>query len=427
MAIEPHDLVKRLFPSLNDEERDQLVNLGRVRTYPPDTILCHEGAYESVFYVISEGEVVVTKKFDEREELVLRHTIAGEFFGEMAIIQDAPRSATVTTVVETTVLELDKSTVETMLGQNPSMALAMIRTTFDRLRANDQMAIRELRQAYETLARLDHAKLDFIQVAAHELRTPLTVMRGYASMLLADPAIRENMMLIEITQGIVNGTQRLHEIVNNMLDVQKIDMDTLQAATVPVSLPIILRGLTADFQEAIQNRNLTVDVSIDTNSSIFIEGDPGLINKALYHMVMNAIKYTPDGGTIRISCTYENNDEIGAVAHIQIADTGIGIAAEHKDLIFEKFYQIGEVALHSSGKTAFKAGGPGLGLAIARGAINAHGGRIWMESPGHDEQLLPGSTFHVLLPIKARKRAIPESHHDKRTTLTGSGLRTSHS
>ncbi|MCC7446212.1 MAG: cyclic nucleotide-binding domain-containing protein, partial [Anaerolineae bacterium] len=145
MAIEPHELVKRLFPSLNDEERAQLVNLGRVRTYPPDTILCHEGAYESVFYVIAEGEVIVTKKFDEREELVLRHTVAGEFFGEMAIIQDAPRSATVTTVVETTVLELDKSTVETMLGQNPSMALAMIRTTFDRLRANDQMAIRELR------------------------------------------------------------------------------------------------------------------------------------------------------------------------------------------------------------------------------------------------------------------------------------------
>ncbi len=427
MAIEPHDLVKRLFPSLNEEEQDQLVNLGRIKTYPPDTILCHEGAYEHIFYVISEGEVVVTKKFDEREELVLRHTVAGEFFGEMAIIQDAPRSATVTTVTETTVLELDKSTVEKMLGQNPAMALAMIRTTFDRLRANDQMAIRELRQAYETLERLDRAKLDFIQVAAHELRTPLTVMRGYASMLLADPTIHENDMLNEITQGIVSGSQRLHEIVNNMLDVQKMDMDTLQAASIPVSLPIILRGLTTDFQEAIQNRQLSIELNIDTNSSVFIEGDPGLINKALYHLVMNAIKYTPDGGTIRISCTYENNDELGEVAHIQIADTGIGIAAEHKDLIFEKFYQIGEVALHSSGKTAFKAGGPGLGLAIARGAINAHGGRIWMESPGHDEQLLPGSTFHVLLPVQARKRATPESHHDMRTTVTGSGLRTSHS
>ena len=98
------------------------------------------------------------------------------------------------------------------------------------------------------------------------------------------------------------------------------------------------------------------------------------------------------------------------MAHIAIADSGIGVAPEHQKLIFEKFYRLGEVALHSSGKTAFKAGGPGLGLAIARGAINAHGGRIWIDSPGYSEELLPGSTFHVLLPVQSRKR--PHHQHD---------------
>lgn len=424
MAIEPLELLKRVFPSLGQLELEHLSGIAKIRTYPPDTVLCHEGAYEQTFYLISEGLVVVTKRFDERGDLILRRAGPGEFFGEMAIIQDAPRSATITTLEETTVLELDKSTLEKALSENASLALQMIRTTFDRVRANDQMTIRELRQAFETLERLDRAKLDFIQVAAHELRTPLTVMRGYASMLLSDPTIKANPMLLEITQGIASGSQRLHEIVNNMLDVQKIDMDTLQAAAIPVSLPVVLRGLANDFKDALVARNLRLDIELDKNGDlIYIEADPGLVTKALYHLLMNAIKYTPDGGSIRVSCAYEENEELGRVAHIQVSDTGIGVAPEHQQLIFEKFYQIGEVALHSSGKTAFKAGGPGLGLAIARGAVNAHGGRIWIESRGYDEQLLPGSTFHVLLPVQARKRP----HHEGREMAPMAGIRSTHS
>jgi signal transduction histidine kinase len=84
---------------------------------------------------------------------------------------------------------------------------------------------------------------------------------------------------------------------------------------------------------------------------------------------------------------------------ILIRDTGIGLDAEHHELIFEKFYQVGGVTLHSSGKTTFKGGGPGLGLALVRGVAKAHGGKVWVESPGHDETLFPGSTFHLQLPV----------------------------
>jgi signal transduction histidine kinase len=84
-----------------------------------------------------------------------------------------------------------------------------------------------------------------------------------------------------------------------------------------------------------------------------------------------------------------------------VEDTGIGLADEHQELIFEKFFQTGEVMLHSSGKTKFKGGGPGLGLAIARGIVEAHQGRIWAESPGYNETTCPGSKFFVRLPIEA--------------------------
>ena len=91
--------------------------------------------------------------------------------------------------------------------------------------------------------------------------------------------------------------------------------------------------------------------------------------------------------------------DLGLCIEVVVEDSGIGIAPQDLDLIFEKFYRTGEVELHSSGTTKFKGGGPGLGLAIARGGVEAHGGRIWAESPGYDEKACPGSRFIVQLPF----------------------------
>jgi signal transduction histidine kinase len=85
---------------------------------------------------------------------------------------------------------------------------------------------------------------------------------------------------------------------------------------------------------------------------------------------------------------------------VTVRDTGIGIDPRYHQQIFSKFYQISEVAFHSTGKTKFKGGGPGLGLSIVKGVVSAHGGKVWVESPGHDEETCPGSTFHVALPFQ---------------------------
>jgi signal transduction histidine kinase len=86
-----------------------------------------------------------------------------------------------------------------------------------------------------------------------------------------------------------------------------------------------------------------------------------------------------------------------------VADTGIGIPPDDLERIFEKFYRVGDITSHSTGKIKFKGAGPGLGLTIARGIVEAHGGRLWVESPGHDEQICPGSEFHVVLPVQPRR------------------------
>src|SRR5512143_3146956 len=111
------------------------------------------------------------------------------------------------------------------------MANNIIRTTLDRIRANDQMAIADLQKTNKVLRQLDRNKLEFIQVAAHELRTPLTVLNGYVKLLQSFPDIRSNNTLTEVIDGIIKGSERMHEIVNLMLDVTRIDTETLKVVS----------------------------------------------------------------------------------------------------------------------------------------------------------------------------------------------------
>lgn len=398
MDVDVIGKLREAFPDLDAAALQELVGLVRVRTYPTGTLICKEGAYEHVFYLIVQGEVAITKHLHGDEERVLRHSLIGDFFGEMALIQDVPRSANVRAAKETTVLEFDREVFEHLMANSPQLAWRMVRTTFDRLRANDQTALDDLREAYQTLARLDKAKLDFISIAAHELRTPLTVIQGYADVLRNNPRIKTDATLSEIVEGIIHGSTRLHEIVNGMLDISKIDTETLQVSRVPVLLQSVLAELRNQFAMVLSERKLTLYIR-QIGEVQYLEGDPNLIYKVFYQLYSNAIKYTPDGGTITVTYWQTTVEEMGPAVAVVVQDTGIGIDPKHHKAIFEKFYQIGEVALHSSGKTSFKGGGPGLGLALVKGAVEAHGGMVWVESSGYDEQTLPGSAFKVLLPV----------------------------
>ena len=400
MDVDVVGKLREAFPDLDAEALAELSGLVRTKTYAPKTLICKEGAFEDVFYLIVQGEVAITKHLEGEEERVLRHSVAGDFFGEMALIQDEPRSANVRTIKETTVLEFDREVFEHLMASSPNLAWRMVRTTFDRLRSNDQTALSDLREAYQTLARLDQAKLDFIEVAAHELRTPLTVIQGYADVLRNNSNIQTEATLAEIVHGIIRGAMRLHEIVNSMLDISKIDTETLQVSRVPVLLQSVLTELKNEFNGVMAERKLSFHIK-QIGEVPYVEADPNLIYKIFYQLYANAIKYTPDGGTITTSYWVTDVEQMGPAVAIVVQDTGIGIDPKHHKAIFEKFYQIGEVTLHSSGKTSFKGGGPGLGLALVKGAVEAHGGMVWVESQGCDEISLPGSTFKVLLPIHA--------------------------
>jgi signal transduction histidine kinase len=372
--------------------------LTEFHTYPPDYVLCHEGAYEDVLYIVANGEIVISQKMTDGEERVLRVGGRGDVVGEMAPIQSAPRAATVRTTTECTVLEMEKDDFETILSRSPRMAIDLIRITLDRIRANDQMMIADLQKTNQVLRQLDRNKLEFIQIAAHELRTPLTVLNGYVKVLRSFPETKTNPVLGDVTDGILKGTDRIHEVVNMMLDLTRIGSETLKVASVPVPLRRLIDDLIRGFRKATTERNIHLTAHY-AQGTPFIQGDPTLIDKALYHLIVNAIKYTPDGGKVLITTRPTLMDDNTPCVEIAIKDWGIGLDAEHHELIFEKFYQVGDVALHSSGKTTFKGGGPGLGLALVRGVAHAHGGKVWVESLGHDEVNFTGSTFYLQLPL----------------------------
>jgi signal transduction histidine kinase len=191
------------------------------------------------------------------------------------------------------------------------------------------------------------------------------------------------------------------EIIDNMFDVAAIDTRTLQLHIETVSLSFILRNVLETLSAALAERK--IDLSVENLRDLPpMQADSDGLHKVFTHLVTNAVKYTPNGGKITISAQVlppgEHGFSEGGI-EIVISDTGIGIDPDNLTLVFQKFYQTGQLSRYTPGNTRFKGSGPGLGLAIAKGIVEAHRGKIWAESPGLDEEKCPGSQFHVVLPL----------------------------
>jgi DNA-binding LacI/PurR family transcriptional regulator/signal transduction histidine kinase len=259
--------------------------------------------------------------------------------------------------------------------------------------------VEELNSAYIALEQHDQNKSKFINVAAHELRTPLTVIKGYLGMLNAEPAIATNETLMKAVEGVLQGTNRLHQIVNSMLDVARLENQVVLPHIEPVDIGPILRILQKEYADDLAARRLTLNLDPSIKELPALLADPELMKKAFEQVLVNSIKFTPDGGVIAVSAASVQDEQLGACGEIRVSDTGIGIDPANHKIIFDKLHQLGKVEFHSSSRVNFKGGGPGLGLAIAAGIIKAHQGKIWVESPGFDEQKLPGSTFLMRIPL----------------------------
>lgn len=253
----------------------------------------------------------------------------------------------------------------------------------------------------ERLEVMDQVKSDFITIASHELRTPLTQVKGYADILSA--MNEENALSQEQTREIVGhinrATMRLESLISAMLDASQIDVEGMQLIFMETRIDTIVRLSLEPLNQAIRERRISFTTQNLENLPT-IQADFKRLVQTFTNLLGNALKYTPDHGSILVEGSLiPNKDGKNDYIEIVIIDSGIGIDPKYHELIFEKFFRIGDPQLHSTGSTKFKGAGPGLGLPIAKGVIAAHEGHIWVESDGEDEKRLPGSRFHLTLPV----------------------------
>src|SRR5512147_3181939 len=212
----PSRIIPRAFPGIKPDEIEELIANSQVLSYQPGAVLCHEDQVEDRFYMILEGEVEVAKTINNNESRLLKTLAPGDFFGEMALIHNAPRAATVTAKTPLTTLELNKAAFDRVLHKSTSVALAMVSVISNRLRQNDQMAVDDLRmraselaEAYQQLAEQELARRQFLSNVAHELRTPLMVAGGYLQMLQKDMLQGD-----QLKAGIETITRNVQQIVS---------------------------------------------------------------------------------------------------------------------------------------------------------------------------------------------------------------------
>jgi len=252
-----------------------------------------------------------------------------------------------------------------------------------------------LREVQNNFNQLNKSKAGFISVAAHELKTPLTLIEGYASIFVEGLSLSQRDDANYLLIGIEKGIQRLKEIIENMLDISLIDNNLLRISYQPARLSQLVEQAYSKVKPAADQRRIQFQIDNIEDATLFTYLDPLRIFQVLVNLLQNGIKFTPDGGKVTLRAR-----AMARFIEVTVADTGIGVATENQERIFHTFGSLGDVAFHSTSKTKFKGGGLGLGLPISRGIIEAHGGTLWVESAGHDEQKYPGSIFHLMLPIR---------------------------
>lgn len=232
----------------------------------------------------------------------------------------------------------------------------------------------------------EEAKREFIASISHELRTPLTAIKGYTEVLLSGMAGDMAPMLVKFLGSIRDNTARMTSLTNNIISVAEIDRGNLGLNYQQVSVPEIIDGVVKHYGERIESRELELDLAC--GEVPLIDADPNRLRIVLDNLLSNAIKFTPPGGEIIVGCSaIQGTLDRPTFLSIWVADTGMGIPLEEQTQIWNRFYQ-GQQNLEA------EVDGLGIGLAITKALVEAHGGRIWVDST-----VDKGTTFTLLLPV----------------------------
>jgi len=253
--------------------------------------------------------------------------------------------------------------------------------------------LREELDDTQALEEANRLKAELISTLAHEMRTPLTSIKGYSTALLMEEATFNPETQQEFLQIIDEECDVLQDLIYDLLESSIIDAGLLRLEIQPVMLPRLAKGVADDMSRRTQKHHFLVDF---LDHFPIVDADPHRIEQVLRNLVDNAVKYSPQGGLVVVRGEVREDEVV-----VSVADQGVGIAPEHLNRLFEKFFRIESGLGHH-------VVGSGLGLPIARTIVESHGGRIWAES-----QMGEGSTFYFTLPLKGLSQEITKQDREE--------------
>ncbi|NIO69963.1 MAG: GAF domain-containing protein [Anaerolineae bacterium] len=249
------------------------------------------------------------------------------------------------------------------------------------------------RQAAQALEEANRLKSELISILAHEMRTPLTSIKGYSTALLMEETSFDPETQREFLQIIDEECDVLQDLIHDLLESSIIDAGLLRLEPQPVMLPRLAKSLTNDIANHSPKHRFLVDFP---GRFPIVDADPQRIAQVLRNLLDNAVKYSPQGGLVVVRGEVREDEVV-----VSVADQGVGIAPEHLNRLFEKFFRVkSPLGRHVVGS--------GLGLPIAHTIVESHGGRIWAES-----QLGQGTTLYFTLPLKGLSQELAEQAEGK--------------
>lgn len=380
---------------LTTSDRQQVAKMILEQRYNTGAIIFKEGDIGQSMSIVRSGRVAVIKgDFDAPTVLGFRG--AGEVIGEMALLEDRPRSASIIALEKVSLLEISRENFQVFLRNNTELGLKILSTLSARLRVADEarrtgmqvkkaltQQVKHLETEKKHLQEQNRLRQETSDLIIHDLRNPLGLVSGTINLMeltLPTEIIQQNSDLLAIINSNVD---RMRRLVDSLLDVAYMETENVQLSLADVSIAQLVDKTINQLKPMLGNYEIKVDVDIPpTLPTAKIDAEK--IGRVLANLLDNAFKYSRSGSTVRVFARQDNRQIL-----ISVANPGPTIPTEDRERVFERFTRV------SGGKP--DTSGFGLGLAFCRLAVEAHGGKIWVEPLEQGE----GNRFVFSLPLSS--------------------------
>ncbi len=374
------------FNDLDDEAIKKIEAVCRVKKADKGEIIFSEGDHADNFFIVKDGTVEVWKDYHSAEPDMLALHTCGHLFGEMALVDDLPRSATVIAREPTTLLHINRQDFRDIIQDNAAIALSLMKSVSSMVRQSNESFVEGLREKNRTLEKanreLKEAQAELVKaerlsalgkfssLILHDIRNPLSVIRGYAELINLSPQNQEKCR--DCAGKIMTEADRINRLANELLDYSR--------GEIRLNISIVtMQELVDQLCESIRDRFTARRIAITTDIAF---AGPLLLDKermlrALYNLADNARKAMPDGGTLTIRVRTE-----GKTVFFELTDTGIGLSREVQEHLYEPFFSLSQ------------SGGTGLGMCIVKSIVEAHEGTL-----SYTTREKQGTTFTIALPV----------------------------